>query len=97
MSYSTSVILINQQITPAELQIILQTFENADYVFANGFIVNGKKYTVIMAEDTSLAGRQVLPHIFRIAEPDAGRRAGRESWLSRQERLSSWRITRKVL
>jgi hypothetical protein len=41
-----------------------------------------------------LAGRKVLPHIFRIAEPDAGRRANRESWLSRQYRPSSWRITR---
>ena len=51
--------LTRNQIKPEEMQIIVDSFQNHSRVLAEGFRVNGEKYTVINTSDTSLWAKQV--------------------------------------
>jgi Profilin len=37
----------------------VQSFENHDHVFAEGFKVNGTKYTCIRSDESTLMGKKV--------------------------------------
>jgi len=48
-----------EQIKPEEMKIILESFQKSDHVLAEGFKVDGEKYTVIKSNDRSLWAKKV--------------------------------------
>jgi hypothetical protein len=41
------------------MKVIVDSFEDQSHVFAEGFKVNGHKYTCIRADDSNLIGKKV--------------------------------------
>lgn len=56
--------LIGSQISPDEMKIILDAYTNSGHVLAEGFKVNGTKYTVLKVDGDSIYAKQVLPETF---------------------------------
>jgi len=48
-----------KQIKPEEMKVILESFQNSAHVLAEGFKVDGEKYTVINSNDRSLWAKKV--------------------------------------
>jgi len=45
-------------ITPEEMNVIVDSLNDQSKIFGTGFKVNGDKYTVIRADDTTLLGKK---------------------------------------
>lgn len=43
-----------EQIKPEEMKVIIESFQNSAHVLAEGFRVDGEKFTVINSNDRSL-------------------------------------------
>jgi hypothetical protein len=51
-----------QQIKPEEMKVIIDAYTDSGHVLAEGFKVNGVKYTVLKVEDNSIYAKQVRIH-----------------------------------
>jgi len=48
----------NFKISTAEMEVIVNSFDNADSIHATGFKINNEKYTVVRSDDQVLMGRK---------------------------------------
>jgi hypothetical protein len=53
--------LINPQISPEEMKVLLDGFADPNPLYGSGFHIDGVKYTVIAATDKTIRGKQVSP------------------------------------
>jgi hypothetical protein len=52
----------NKQISPDEMKTIIAAYKDSGHVLAEGFKVNGVKYTVLKVDGDSIYAKQVQQH-----------------------------------